>query len=348
MVVLIVASLVAIVYLGGIFPKKAALSVNSDPEGQQVLLDGQEVGETPFFSDQLDQGEAVLRFGDFNQKIHLSPGALTVVDWVLGPSETFSAGEVVWFSSSSTGTELLVITKPAGEVWLDGQLLGETPLSRALEQGEYDLEIKKEGYFSRQFKISVREGFRLNISANLALNPFPAQTKNLSSPHKDLTVLNLSSSQPLLSADPKLWVEGVIFWAQREESRSVPEFFLTADGTLYDSEGSEVSLSSLSKTGEKHTLGYLGTDDAASLAAAARRTLNSMIAKLYPTLPKVQILETGVGFLRVRSGPGKSYAEIGRATPGEKYTHLGEQSGWFKIDFHGRDGWVSGDYARKL
>ncbi|GMR19017.1 MAG: hypothetical protein BMS9Abin34_141 [Patescibacteria group bacterium] len=345
-IALIVVGLAAAVYLGGAISKKAALSINSDPAEQKVALNDQEAGETPYFSDQLDGGDAVVRFGDFNQKVRLTAGALTVVNWVLGPSEIFSSGEVVWFSESSTGTELLVITKPIAEVFFDGESLGDAPLSKPVEPGEYDLELKKTGYFSRRFKVSIREGFRLNVSANLALNPFPADSSKLASPNQKLTVWDLSASQPILSADPTLWVRGVSFWASRADQEVQYDFFLTAEGKLYDAEGSEVSLDSLSRTDEKHTLGYLGSDK--GLSSAARKTLGLVADKLYPAPPQVKILETGLGFLRVRSGAGTSFSEIGKAKPGEKYQYLGKQGDWFKIDFKGKEGWVSAEYARKL
>ena len=62
---------------------KAALSVISDPTGEKVAIDGQEVGATPFYSDNLSEGEVTLTFGDFSQKIKLTGGALTVVNWIL-------------------------------------------------------------------------------------------------------------------------------------------------------------------------------------------------------------------------------------------------------------------------
>src|SRR3989304_2328788 len=108
----IVAVLVFAVFLSGAVGKNAALSVSSDPSGQKVLLDNAEVGTTPYLSDQLESGNPVLSFGSFIQKVRLMSGALTVVSWTLGPSETFSGGEVAWFSDSSTGGELVVITRP--------------------------------------------------------------------------------------------------------------------------------------------------------------------------------------------------------------------------------------------
>ena len=347
LILAIVLGLIFVVFFSGAVGKDAALSVSSDPSGQKVLLDNAEVGTTPYLSDQLKEGSPVLSFGNFIQKVRLMAGALTVVSWTLGPSETFSGGEVAWFSDSSTGSELVVITRPVAEVFLNGESLGESPLSKSLSVGEYDLEIKKNGYFPRKIKVAVKEGFRLNVSANLAIDPFPADSQKLPSPHASLTVLDLSSSSSVLPADPVSWVAGAVFWMSRLENPFTYDFFLTADGKLYDATGSEVSLESLSKISEKRSVGYLG-ETMGSLSSAGSTMLKSLAAKLYPASPKVQILDTGIGYLKVRSGPGTNYSQIGQATVGSKYIYLGEQSGWYKIEFEGKEGWVSSDYSKKL
>lgn len=67
--------------------------------------------------------------------------------------------------------------------------------------------------------------------------------------------------------------------------------------------------------------------------------------------PKIEILSTPVGFLRVREEPSTLGKEIGQVEPGETYklTDEDEKTGWFKIEFEeGKEGWVSNTYARKL
>ncbi|MEX0587240.1 MAG: SH3 domain-containing protein [Patescibacteria group bacterium] len=347
LIFLLVAALVYAVFLGGAIGKNAALSVSSEPSGQTVLLDNVEVGTTPYLSDQLEAGNPILSFGNFTQKVRLTAGALTVVDWTLGPSESFSGGQIAWFSDSSTGSELVVISRPTAEVFLNGESLGDSPLSKPLDPAEYDLEIKKDGYFPLKVKVAVKEGFRLNISANLALNPFPDEPKKLSSPHTSLTVWDLSSSSSVLSADPAGWVAGAVFWMSRIEEPAAYDFFLTNGGKIYDATGSEVSLTSLTQISDPKTIGYLG-EDPGKMASAASTALSSLASRIYPAPAKVQILDTPIGYLRVRSGPGTSYSQIGQAPEGSKYTYLGEQGDWFKIQFGSKEGWVSKDYSKKL
>ncbi len=57
-------------------------------------------------------------------------------------------------------------------------------------------------------------------------------------------------------------------------------------------------------------------------------------------------LVDGKEVLRVRDSAGAAGKELGFANVGEKYPYLDEKdNGWFKIDFDGTTGWVSGQYA---
>jgi uncharacterized protein YgiM (DUF1202 family) len=58
-------------------------------------------------------------------------------------------------------------------------------------------------------------------------------------------------------------------------------------------------------------------------------------------------LQTPTGFLRVRDQASLGGAEIGQVKPGETYTLLDEQSGWYKIKFNNKEGWISSQYAQK-
>lgn len=64
---------------------------------------------------------------------------------------------------------------------------------------------------------------------------------------------------------------------------------------------------------------------------------------------QVKILDTGTGFLRVRSGPGLNFGEVARVKPGEVYEYLDVQPGWYKIKVSDTvTGWVSSQFATKI
>lgn len=63
--------------------------------------------------------------------------------------------------------------------------------------------------------------------------------------------------------------------------------------------------------------------------------------------PYVVVNETGTGWLRIRKEASGSSQELGKANTGEKLKYLEESTelGWFKIEFEGGVGWVSGKYV---
>lgn len=63
---------------------------------------------------------------------------------------------------------------------------------------------------------------------------------------------------------------------------------------------------------------------------------------------QVLILDTPTGFLRVREKDSLSSPQIGEVKPGEKYDLISEESGWIEIKLSdGKTGWVSSQYAKK-
>lgn len=70
-----------------------------------------------------------------------------------------------------------------------------------------------------------------------------------------------------------------------------------------------------------------------------------------PNAPKVKIkiLDTGTGFLRVRSEPSTSGSEVAQVKPDEEFEVLEEKNSWYKIEYaSGQEGWVSGEFVETL
>lgn len=51
--------------------------------------------------------------------------------------------------------------------------------------------------------------------------------------------------------------------------------------------------------------------------------------------------------LNVREGPSTDYASIGYLHNGDRVTVIGESNGWYKINYSGREAWISGKYVEK-
>lgn len=60
-----------------------------------------------------------------------------------------------------------------------------------------------------------------------------------------------------------------------------------------------------------------------------------------------QYVEATTG-LNVRSGAGTAYSRIGVIQPGTLYPLVGEESGWYQIQYNGTSAYVSGQYAQTI
>lgn len=106
------------------------------------------------------------------------------------------------------------------------------------------------------------------------------------------------------------------------------------------------------KTVDEHVLvvsANLGTGDIGTIPQGTPTITPSVTVSptLPPTTATIVILNTPNGFLRVRSGAGTGFSEVARVRPGETYTVVSEQAGWYEIKVNDTTGWVSSQYAKK-
>jgi hypothetical protein len=59
----------------------------------------------------------------------------------------------------------------------------------------------------------------------------------------------------------------------------------------------------------------------------------------------VTILDTPVGFLRVRELPSTQSVQVGEVIPGDSFSLLEKIEDWYKIKLEDSEGWVSAEYA---
>ena len=334
---------------------KAALSLNLSGAPQEVWLGGEVVGTTPFFSRTLAAGNWEIRVASWSARLALTPGTLTAVNLDLGPNTFLTKEEVFWLEESEE-TRIAITTSPEGaEVRLDGQSYGISPLSLPISAGAYELLVSKEGYEEAALKVQVQPGYKLNAWLKLRGRPVPEELTPLApeawgwtGDPEALTLVDLSSADPQLTGNTALWAEGAALWfSQHPESDGV-DYFLDSSGRFLDGEGQVVQVEPAPR---KLRFGYLGTVGEGGVSEEAKAALLGFLGAggQGVAAAMVEILPTGTGFLRVRSGSGTAHAEITRVHPGEKYPLLEEVSGWYKIRLVDQtEGWISGRYAKKL
>jgi len=117
--------------------------------GAVVTLDGQELGRTPLREMEIAPGEYELRV---QSERYLAATQVIAVPGRSASSEFVVALDPAW-------AEISFSTNPPGaEILLDGQLLGVTPYTAEILEGEHELTLKLSSYKAWQQEIAVNAG----------------------------------------------------------------------------------------------------------------------------------------------------------------------------------------------
>ena len=247
---------------------------------------------------------------------------------------------------------LEITTTPASTVFLNNENKGETPyINKDLKPGDYTL------------KLVASSGDNLT----------PYETK-LSLTSKASTIINHTFAPSELDASG--------YTLQLQEDLSGGTFLSvisdpdTVNVTLDDKPSGFTPLSKIAITPGSHSLvatspGYLEqtlpvnavkgynlivnfklASEKITISAPDVATPSASLAPISTssadTIPKPYVLigDTGTGWLRIRKEASGTSEELGKANTGEKLKYLGESTelGWFKVEFEGSPGWVSGKY----
>ncbi|MFC1653424.1 PEGA domain-containing protein [Patescibacteria group bacterium] len=267
--------------------KKSALDIKSEPKAA-VFLNGDHVGSTPFYKDDLKPGDYTVKLSlesdpgrTWQTQTSLKPQLLTNITKSFGETEEVSSHFTLSLEplSKTEETKITMITLPdSAVVKVDGQPVGFAPVEiDTISPGDHQIIIGSPGYKQLTIPVKAIQSHSLVITAQLAKD-------------KDLTLKSDQANDSSPSASPKT-----------------------------DTNNS---------TAEKPT---------------SKTATSSAVTK-----PYVTIIETGTGWLRVRSEPtGFSDNEVAKVNVGEKYSLIEtNQTGWHKIEyFTGKQGWISTKYA---
>jgi hypothetical protein len=187
-----------------------------------VFRDGEHLGSTPYYNENLKPGEFVLKIvpestgqalTPWEGRVSLSPGILTVVNRELGLTQDDSGGEILSFEplADKTGVSVSVVTTPDGAVInLDGEPRGFAPLTLDnVTEGDHILVITSPGFKERTIKAKTVKGYKLIASVQLgreALAPAEAETEEKTaeaSPSSSPAPKTSPSTSPKPTVSPK-------------------------------------------------------------------------------------------------------------------------------------------------
>lgn len=152
--------------------KVSGINVLSMPSGATVYLDGVEAGKTPYEDKNLTPKEYAIKIEKadllWQGRVKLTAGTVTVLSRDLAKDFSSSAGETL---ALERGSGVTIISSPDGaQIEVDGKSYGATPLSLKLESGDYMVALSRPGYLKRSIRTNLPEGYKLVVSADLALS----------------------------------------------------------------------------------------------------------------------------------------------------------------------------------
>ena len=162
-------------------PDTGDLQVSSSPSGAAVYVNGDFRGVTPT-DDSLDV-------------VNLAPATYTITLKKTGYNEyskiiTIQAGRDVRTTAllvpsdqpPSTASAQVLSTPGGAEVWVNGQFMGDTPLTfQKVPEGQYTIEIRMNGYAPYTTTGQVNAGQNLQLTATLVPLPSATPTKKAGS-----------------------------------------------------------------------------------------------------------------------------------------------------------------------
>jgi hypothetical protein len=292
-------------------------------------------------------------------------------------------GGYLLYSGRTTGKGALQVTSvPQSNVYLNGKLIGKTPLCKCelpdmLDVGNYTIRLEPTDKDLLPFEEKVPIGKSIltvvdrtfgkgGTSEGSVITLLPVDDKKsvelllLSFPDKSDIFLdnNPFGQTPTLQKnvtesdhEVKLIKQGYKDKAIR--IRTVAGYKLVATVYLGIDENLSSSSASASPSASPTPSTGPSTTPSPSPKISGKVTPTPTLkpgSKVSPTPtgPSVTILQTPTGFLRVRAEASVSSAEIARVTPGETYPLEDESTGWYQIKLtDGKLGWVSSQYAEK-
>ncbi len=254
---------------------------------------------------------------------------------------------VVLFLNQNSGKGALQVTStPQSQVYLNGQLIGETPLCKCdikamIPIGNYRIRlIPKEGNskpYDEQITINkstltvVDRTFGENSSGSvITLMPLP--NKN----DIELMVISFPDKTNVFLDNNQKGVSPILL---KDVTESDHELKLTKEGYL------DKTLRIRTTSGFRlKSIVFLSVNP--SIASSSAQT--PLATPQAPTVKKVTVLDTPTGFLRVRADSSVASSEIGRVSPGDSLELVTEKAGWLQIKMtDGKTGWISSQYAKK-
>jgi hypothetical protein len=135
---------------------RATLTVRSQPEGATVSVDGTTVGKTPL--------DGSIGTGSHEVKLTKTGYRSVTHSFVVQPGKRQRIQDTL---QTAIGTLTVTSLPDSANVRVDGEPLGQTPVSKDLQAGTYALEVQRDGYLSFNREVTIEGGAERQINVPL-------------------------------------------------------------------------------------------------------------------------------------------------------------------------------------
>lgn len=247
---------------------------------------------------------------------------------------------------------LQVTASPKSKVFLNGKLIGETPLCKCegqemLDVGEYNIKVDPQDptYPAFEEKVTISKSILTVVDRTFGKGVISEGSIISLSPIDDPKALQLlvisfpENAQVHVDSN----ASGATPLLLKDITESDHEVIIKKDGYR------EKTIRIKTVAGYKLTVvAYLGVSLGGNVSPTPVAISPTATPSADLASEKVTILQTPTGFLRVRTASSSAGAEVDRVNPGESYTMLEENDEWYRISLPGgKDGWVSKQYTKK-
>lgn len=225
-----------------------------------------------------------------------------------------------------------VTSSPEAAVFINGREVGKTPYqNNDLGVGEYQIKLV-EGDARWGGKVSLNSGTLSAVNRELAVDIASSSGEVLTLTPGSGILISSTPGQADVTIDGKPYGRTPLIAAD------VP----AGEHTFILSHGNYTDRSIRAIVPDKLTLN-IAVD-----LALAEADLGVVALPSIAPLPKVIILQTPTGFLRVRDKPSLAGNEISRVPSGESLVLLEETVGWDRVKLKdGTEGYISASYTQK-
>jgi len=241
---------------------------------------------------------------------------------------------------------IFIETSPASTVFINGEDMGKTPFRETRSVGEIVLKLVPESFQTPltpyEVKVNLSSGVETVVRWNFGESQETSSGELISfekttEDKAGLTIVTIPDSAKLVIDGSEEFIT-----PQKLDNYPAGEHALFFSVQGYDEKNVRVK----THAGYKLTAVVQLAKGDNSLQTSVRETVEEDL----PDKEFVEILPNQVGFLRAREAPGTTNLEVGRVVPGKNYELIetDEDTGWFKIKFEDKEGWVSSQYAKKV